>query len=316
MPDHQTQPHKLGLKAPPNTRNSPYQIYLNSLAISGRKPMATLLNHCALILGHEGIADTFDWQSLTFEEVHRVRSTLVEMGYSVNTINMTIAGLRGVTKAAFNLGLMNADDMMRIGAIRPVKGSRTTRKGRCLSHADIQALKAVCRQESGCVRQARDLVILLVGIGAGLRCAEICALDLDDVDMDNECLTVQQGKGRKYRQIFLAPDLIQALSDWVALRGSHTGPMFTRVLRNNTLTQERLTHSGLSHALKQLQVQAKIQPFAPHDLRRTFITHLLEMGIDLNTVRQLAGHSDLSTTVRYDKRDEAWQRRASQSLQL
>jgi len=78
--------HKRRLKAScPTLSHSPYELYLNSLAPSGRRAMATLLNHCTLILGHEGIADTFDWTSLTFEKVHLIRTALVDMGYSTNT---------------------------------------------------------------------------------------------------------------------------------------------------------------------------------------------------------------------------------------
>ena len=77
-----------------------------------------------------------------------------------------------------------------------------------------------------------------------------------------------------------------------------------------------LSPSGLTYILKSLQTLADIPSFTPHDMRRTFITQLLENGVDLNTVRQLAGHSDVSTTVRYDKRDIEWQKQASQNIQL
>jgi site-specific recombinase XerD len=49
-------------------------------------------------------------------------------------------------------------------------------------------------------------------------------------------------------------------------------------------------------------------------MRRTFITRLLEQSVDINTVRQLAGHSDISTTTRYDYRGEGMKAKASQSL--
>ena len=52
----------------------------------------------------------------------------------------------------------------------------------------------------------------------------------------------------------------------------------------------------------------------PHDLRRTYITQLLDQGIDLNTVRQMAGHADISTTVIYDKRDDKAMQQAAKTL--
>jgi site-specific recombinase XerD len=92
--------------------------------------------------------------------------------------------------------------------------------------------------------------------------------------------------------------------------------LFSSIKSNGALTDSPLTASGLTYTLKSLQERANTSPFSPHDLRRTFITHMLEQGVDLNTVRQLAGHSDVSTTVRYDKRDEARQKLAAQSFKL
>tara|TARA_R110002094_G_scaffold125634_1_gene119735 strand:+ start:290 stop:1285 length:996 start_codon:yes stop_codon:yes gene_type:complete len=292
---------------------SPYHIYLNSLAASGRKSMTTLLVQCAALLGHQGPCEQFDWHQLTFETVHLVRSTLVEMGYAVSTINMMLAGLRGVTKAAFNLGQMNADDMLRINAVKSIKGS-TVRTGRRLSVDETQQLQACCDTIESPARASRERALLLIGIGAGLRCTEICSLNLNDLDCTQGLLQVMEGKGRKQRQIYLAGSVLTAVTAWLQQRGNEPGALFTTIRKGGVVTHQRLSSSGLSHALRALQQQASIAAFTPHDMRRTFITQLLEDGVDLNTVRQLAGHSDVSTTTRYDKRDVAWQKNASQSI--
>jgi len=54
----------------------------------------------------------------------------------------------------------------------------------------------------------------------------------------------------------------------------------------------------------------------PHDLRRTYVTWLLQAGVDLNTVRQMVGHSSIETTARYDLRDDEAMRRAVKCLGL
>jgi len=56
--------------------------------------------------------------------------------------------------------------------------------------------------------------------------------------------------------------------------------------------------------LKKRSFEANIKHCSPHDFRRTFVTRLLESGIDINTIRQLAKHSDIQTTARYDLRDK------------
>lgn len=293
--------------------SSPYNVYLNSLASTGRSAMATLLNQCTLLLGYEGAAEHYPWHQLTFEQVHLVRSQLVEFGYAVNTINMSLAGLRGVTKAAFNLGTTNADNLLRISAVKSIKGS-AVRTGRRLSRDEVKQLLIACNSLPHPARTARDKALLLIGVGAGLRCSEICSLTLENIDQSSGLLQVIEGKGRKQRQIYLAGSILKALQKWLKHRHSQPGPLFTSILKSGTPTSKPLSPSGLTHALKGVQTIAGSPTFTPHDMRRTFITQLLEKGIDLNTVRQLAGHSDVSTTVRYDKRDEQWQKDASQGI--
>ena len=57
-----------------------------------------------------------------------------------------------------------------------------------------------------------------------------------------------------------------------------------------------------------------VEGVSPHDLRRTFITRLLEQNVDLNTVRQMAGHADIATTIMYDKRDQQVMQKAASQL--
>lgn len=309
----QTPKAKLEERPRPLRSGSAYDIYLNSLAASGRSSVATLLNQSVTILDHKGAPERYHWHQLTFEKVHLIRSTLIEAGYSVNTINLALSALKGVAKAAFNLGKMGAEDMMRINSVKTLKGS-AVRNGRRITGIEINQLLGDSSSDN--IKHARDKALLSIGIGAGLRCSEICALNVDDADFKNGLLTVKQGKGRKHRQIYLAKDLLIAVKAWLKCRGLSEGALFTRIRKDGQATLERLSASGLAHILKSLQTLCKVDSFTPHDMRRTFITNLLENDIDLNTVRQLAGHSDVSTTVRYDKRDIEWQKKASQGVRF
>ncbi|WP_157671934.1 site-specific integrase [Cellvibrio sp. PSBB006] len=294
---------------------SAYSIYLNSLAATGRKSMKTLLHQSASILGSKGLVEHHDWSMLTFEKVHLIRSVFTEAGYAVNSVNLALAGLKGIAKTAFNLGQIDADTMLRINSVKSLKGN-AVRTGRRLSKDEIAKLLGACNTIHCPAVRTRNHAILLVGIGAGLRCSEICALNLYDIDFKNGLLIVREGKGRKSRQIYLAKEILHALNKWREYRSEVSGPLFCKITKNGEVIGNRLSPSGLNYTLYILQQLSGVEKFTPHDLRRTFITQLLEKGIDLNTVRQLAGHSDVSTTVTYDKRDEDWQKNVSQAIKI
>ena len=203
--------------------------------------------------------------------------------------------------------------MLRINAVKSIKGN-AVRSGRRLSYAEMTCLFSACDNLNHPAKRAREKALLLIGIGAGLRCSEICSLNLDDLDGQQGLLRVMEGKGRKQRQIYLANSVQTAVKEWLQQRGSKPGALFTTIRKGGVVTHQRLSSSGLSHVIRTLQQQANIPTFTPHDMRRTFITQLLENGVDLNTIRQLAGHSNVSTTTRYDKRDLEWQKKASRSL--
>ncbi len=158
--------------------------------------------------------------------------------------------------------------------------------------------------------------MLAVLYGAGLRRSEVVALDLKDYDVETGGVTVRQGKGRKDRLGYASSGAHSALEAWLAIRDGESGPLFLPIDKGGTIRQRRLTDQAVLVILKKRAQQAEVARFSPHDLRRTFISDLLDQGADLATVQQLAGHANVSTTARYDRRGEKAKQKAAELLHV
>ncbi len=142
-------------------------------------------------------------------------------------------------------------------------------------------------------QQTRNLALLLVLYGLGLRISE--ALSLTRADATRATLTVT-GKGNKQRQIPLPLAVRSALDDW--MKCSQQWPPETPLFPNaqgKALTP-RMAQKMLKAARESLNLPAHA---TPHALRHSFATHLLHGGADLRTVQELLGHRQLATTQRY-----------------
>ncbi|EAR9891355.1 tyrosine-type recombinase/integrase [Salmonella enterica subsp. enterica serovar Newport] len=296
----------------PVVQTTVFDVYINGLAPSGRRGITSLLNRSASILKRGAGADNYPWEQLNYAAVAKVRAALLDDGYAVSSVNMALSALRGVAQTAFNLNCMDAETLARIRSVKRVSGD-IQRKGRALDKSEIQALIHAAKQHPQTVRRCRDTAIVLTLCGTGLRAGEL--VKLDRRDYDNGILTVRQGKGRKYREIHVADAVDKAIRAWLKVSASEAdGALFGRIQRNGKAASQPLTTTGLTGILAELQQTSGIARFTPHDMRRSFITRLLEQGVDINTVRQLAGHSDISTTTRYDCRGESMKISASKQI--
>jgi len=150
---------------------------------------------------------------------------------------------------------------------------------------------------------------------AGLRRAEVVALDLADYRSEERQLTVK-GKGRKERIAFLNEGAQAALSDWLEARGTSSGPLFWPVNKGDKVVKRRLTTQAVYNVLRKRASEGGISEASPHDLRRTFVSNLLEKGVDISTVARMAGHASVHTTARYDRRPQEAQRKAADLLHV
>lgn len=296
----------------PVVQTTVFDAYISGLAPSGRRGITSLLNRSASILKRGADAADFPWEQLNYAAVAKVRMALLDDGYAVSSVNMALSALRGVAQTAFNLNCLDAETLARIRSVKRVNGD-IQRQGRALDRQEIRALIQAAKQHPHTSRRCRDVAIVLMLCGTGLRAGEL--VKLERRDYDNGILTVRQGKGRKYREIHVVDAVDKAIRAWLKVSANEPdAALFSRIQRNGKAASQQLTTTGLTGILIELQHRSDTARFTPHDMRRTFITRLLEQGVDINTVRQLAGHSGISTTTRYDFRGEIMKVNASKRI--
>lgn len=298
-------------EAPPASRN-PAVVYLASLTSPhSRRTMRTALERIAeKASGRRLGAEVFPWHELRYPHTQALRSWLADT-FSPAGANLRLAALRGVLREAWRLGLMDAETYHRAVDLKGVRGERLPR-GRALSQGELRATFKACAQDPTPLG-ARDAAALALLFGGGLRRSEVVALDLADLDPETGVLRIH-GKGNKERVAYAGNGSLEALEAWLEHRGEAAGPLLWPATRGAQVVPGRLSTQALRRVCVRRATEAGIAPFSPHDLRRSFVSELLDAGADVSVVRGLAGHSNVATTARYDRRPEAAKRRAASLL--
>lgn len=149
---------------------------------------------------------------------------------------------------------------------------------------------------------ARDKAMVEVLYGSGLRVSELCALDLDSIDLDSPGVRVR-GKGGKERLVPLGRKAVEALKNHLRQREAVV------VVKNKMAHAEALFLNRSGGRLSVRSVQRMVarrgihvatrENVHPHSLRHSCATHMLDGGADLRVIQELLGHASLSTTQRY-----------------
>ncbi len=289
-------------------------IYLTSLnSESGRRTMRQALNVCAGLLSDNADALTFDWSLLRFQHVAAIRSKLAE-AYKPATVNKALAALRGALRSAWQSGQMSAEDFQKAASVKGVKGE-TLPSGRELTQGEITALISDCEHDTTNAG-ARDAAIIGLMYSCGLRREEVVTLDLADYDNESGRLVVR-GKGNKERIAWLTGGAARAVSDWLTVRGVDPGALFVAVNKSGRIpSYKHMTPKTIYSILSKRASEAGVKSFSPHDMRRTFVSDLLDAGADITTVSKMAGHANVTTTARYDRRPEEAKRKAASLLHV
>jgi len=260
--------------------------------------------------------------------LHTVRAYVGDLtdlfGYTVahgrDVQEIGLRDLRGWLAAMQARGVASATLQRRVGSARvffawlldqglvardpasELKSPRVHRRlPRSLTSAEAAAMMAAAvalAAESEGPQGERDVAILELLYGSGLRVSELCGLDLGDVDPEAGVVRVL-GKGDKQRTVPVSDAAVAAVDRWLGRRSEWLGPGsgYAMLLgRRGGRIDARVVRRVVHHAVGAVP-EAPDQ--GPHGLRHAMATHLLEGGADLRSVQEMLGHASLATTQIY-----------------
>jgi integrase/recombinase XerC len=228
---------------------------------------------------------------------------------------LTIADFRSYLAMRHNIGLSHASTARAISTIRSfykyldrneiahnaaIKAVKTPKLPRSipkpLSQPEAKkAIDMIGKLHPTPWISARDLAILVLLYGCGLRISEALNLNVEDLPSDN--IIIINGKGKKQRVVPILPIVIDSINYYISICPSNLhekGPLFIGAQGG------RLNAGVIQRQVRKLRMALGLPITAtPHALRHSFATHLLARGGDLRTIQELLGHESLSTTQRY-----------------
>lgn len=268
--------------------------------------LSRLVEHLAL--RHTRKPSELNLEHFDYDSVRGHLEDLHERGISRSSAARHLATLRSFAKYLIQEELLEIDPTVFVG---------TPRRDQTLpAHLGSEDVTRLLEAPDGTTAAGRrDRAILELFYASGLRLAELCDVDLEDVSLNRRTVRVR-GKGGKERLVpfngasetairGMLADRAAAPSSKSEVRRSkfptrsrHRDPLFLNVRGG------RLTTRSVDRIVRRYARQAGVpQSISPHALRHTFATHLLRAGADLRVIQELLGHAQLSTTQRYTHLD-------------
>lgn len=234
-----------------------------------------------------------DWADVDSDRVQRFVAREHRRGIGGRSLARALAAIRALYAWLLREGRAGRDPA---ADIRPPRASRPL--PHTLEVEEVERLLAVPATDT---RGCRDRAVLELFYSAGLRLAELAALDLAAVDLGEGTVRVT-GKGRRERIAPLGGPARKALADWLRARADWAAPdqpaLF--VTARGARLSRRAIQDRIGHWARRLGLPRHVHP---HMLRHSFATHVLESSGDLRAVQELLGHADIATTQVYTHLD-------------
>lgn len=261
---------------------------------------------------------TFPWELLVDEDLTEHVWSGVKDCYAPRTAAKDASALRQILDCCRRVGLLTYEEYQQARGFKAKAGPDRPPAGHYLAEADLGRIVQTCRTGRGePATRIRDCALILTMATSGARGHEATGIDVAQLYLEERRIWLTRAKGGRQRNAFLHPVAVDAVEEWLTVRGPQPGPLFVPLSR---IGRPMLEHGGLSthQAWKIVRARGEEAGYlgiTPHDLRRFVISALLE-HVDVTLVAEVVGHRNPATTAGYDRRPQARQRDAVASLDL
>ncbi len=238
----------------------------------------------------------WEWSAVDRLALRGFLGWCLRKGLARRTVARKLSAVRALFRFLVKQGRLDADPA---GSIRAPKADRNLPEHMRESEVELLFDIASKKAAENTLQGRRDLLMLELLYGSGLRLAELHSLNLSDMREGQDRIRVL-GKGRKERVVPLTAASKRALASYLPRRNEVVGSEAPDAALLVSKRSERLSRRAIQGAVKKLIEEAGASSgLSVHSLRHSFATHLLDAGADLMGVKELLGHASLSTTQIY-----------------
>ncbi|MCW9005147.1 MAG: tyrosine recombinase XerC [Gammaproteobacteria bacterium] len=247
-----------------------------------RRDISGFIQHCQAI-------DITEWYLIDSQHVRNYAAQKHRKGLSGKSIQRLLSSLRSLFKYLIKYQKLKSNPAIGVSAPKALR-----KLPEVLTPDDLNYLLTLDDSDPLAVR---DMAIMELLYGCGLRLSELVDLNINQIDWQGVTLNVI-GKGRKQRLVPFGNKAAQALKKWLSKRKQYADENEQAVFISQR--GSRISASSVQQRLKKwAKVKGLDQNLYPHLMRHSFASHILESSQDLRAVQELLGHANLTTTQIY-----------------
>ena len=274
-------------------------LFINYLTVERRFSKHTIVGYQTDLLQFSNfIKDTYEVEDIREVSHLYIRSwvvSLMENGIDPKSVNRKITALRSFYKFLIKTGVVDKNPMLKIQAPKISK-----KLPEFLDNKKMDAIFDNMSNDGNVYEQVRDFLILDFFYRTGVRLSELIDLKIENVNLHNLSVTVT-GKRNKVRQIPITIGFKKAIENYLKLRKEFLNDLNMNCHYFFTDNKGNKMYPVFVYRIVKANIKmvSTGKKKSPHILRHTFATTMLNNGADINAIKELLGHSNLSATQVY-----------------